>query len=108
MPSRIPQNVDFSQFTDIDPEGTLERTTYPAKYLSLVTGCYVLGRTLLEQATLEGYRSNQLSRGQVAEMLGLDWAETEEFLAKHHCDRHYDIRDLEEDRRNLDQILGPA
>ncbi len=47
MPSRIPQNVDFSQFTDIDPEGTLERTTYPAKYLSLVTGCYVLGRTLL-------------------------------------------------------------
>lgn len=67
-----------------------------------------IARRVLEQATLEGYRSNQLSRGQVAEMLGLDWAETEEFLAKHHCDRHYDIRDLEEDRRNLDQILGPA
>ena len=37
-----------------------------------------------------------------------NYTETEEFLAKHHCDRHYDIRDLEEDRRNLDQILGPA
>lgn len=61
-----------------------------------------------EQATLEGYRSNQLSRGQVAEMLGLDWAGTEEFLASHHCDRHYDIHDLVEDRRNLDRILGPA
>jgi len=67
-----------------------------------------IARRILEQATIEGYRSNQLSRGQVAQMLGLDWAQTEEFLAQHHCDRHYDIRDLEEDRRNLDQILGPA
>jgi predicted HTH domain antitoxin len=67
-----------------------------------------IGRWLLEQAALEGYRSNQLSRGQVAQMLGMDWAETEEFLAKHHCDRHYDIKDLEEDRKNLDTILGPA
>ena len=67
-----------------------------------------IARRVLEQATIEGYRSNQLSRGQVAEMLGLDWAETEEFLAKLHCDRQYDIGDLEEDRRNLDQILGPA
>ncbi|MGD0262033.1 MAG: UPF0175 family protein [Verrucomicrobiota bacterium] len=67
-----------------------------------------IARRILEQAALEGYRSNQLSRGQVAEMLSLNWAGAEEFLASHHCDRHYDIRDLEEDRRNLDQILGPA
>jgi predicted HTH domain antitoxin len=67
-----------------------------------------IARRILEQAALEGYRSNQLSRGQVAEMLGLDWAETAEFLAKHRCDRRYDIRDLEEDRHNLDRILGPA
>ena len=67
-----------------------------------------IARRLLEQAALEGYRSNQLSRGQVAQMFGMDWAETEEFLARHHCDRHYDIKDLEEDRQNLDSILGPA
>jgi hypothetical protein len=67
-----------------------------------------IGRHLLEQAGAEGYRSNQLSRGQVAQMLGLDWAETEEFLAQHHCDRHYDLKDLAQDRLNLDRILGPA
>ena len=67
-----------------------------------------IGRRLLEQAAAEGYRSNQLSRGQVAQLLGLDWAETEEFLSKHHCDRHYDLTDLDKDRLNLDLILGPA
>jgi len=67
-----------------------------------------IARRLLEQATAEGYRSNQLSRGQVARTLGFDWAETEEFLADHHCDRHYDLEDLDKDRRNLDSILGPA
>lgn len=67
-----------------------------------------ISRRLLEQAAAEGYRSNQLSRGQVGQMLGLGWAETEEFLAAHHCDRHYDLEDLEKDRRNLDSILGPA
>jgi len=67
-----------------------------------------IARRLLEQAAAEGYRSNQLSRGQVAQMLGLDWAETEEFLANHHCDRHYALEDLDKDRRNLDSILGPA
>lgn len=67
-----------------------------------------VARHILEQAAVEGYRSRELSRGQVAQMLGLDWAETEEFLAQHQCDRHYDLDDLEEDRRNLDRIFGPT
>lgn len=67
-----------------------------------------VARHILEQAAVEAYRSRELSRGQVAQMLGLDWAETEEFLAQHRCDRHYDLDDLEEDRRNLDRIFGPA
>ena len=67
-----------------------------------------IGRRLLEQAAAEGYRSNQLSRSQVGQMLGLDWAETEEFLANHHCDRHYGQEDLDQDRRNLDSILGSS
>lgn len=66
-----------------------------------------IARRLLEQAAAEGYRSNQLSRGQVGQMLGLDWTETEEFLAVHNCDRHYDAADLEKDRQNLDRLLGP-
>jgi len=67
-----------------------------------------IARHLLEQAAVEGYRRREISRGQVAQMLCLDWAETEEFLAQHHCDRHYDLEDLEADRQNLDKILGPA
>ena len=67
-----------------------------------------IARRLLEQAAVEGYRMRQLSRGQVAQMLRMDWAEAEEFLAQHHCDRHYDVEDLEADRQNLDKIFGPA
>jgi predicted HTH domain antitoxin len=66
-----------------------------------------IARRLLEQAAVEAYRTRQISRGQVAQMLRMDWAETEEFLAQHHCDRHYDLEDLEADRQNLDNILGP-
>jgi predicted HTH domain antitoxin len=67
-----------------------------------------IARRLLEQAAVEGYRTRQISRGQVAQMLRMDWAETEEFLAQHHCDRHYDLDDLEADRHNLDKIFGPV
>jgi predicted HTH domain antitoxin len=67
-----------------------------------------MARQLLEQAAVEGYRSNMLSRGNVSKMLGLDWSETEEFLAQHHCERHYDLQDLEEDRHTLDELFGPA
>jgi predicted HTH domain antitoxin len=66
-----------------------------------------IGRHLLEQAAVEGYRSGELSRGQVAQMLHLDWEDTEEFLARHQCNRHYDTEDLEQDRKSIGQIFGP-
>jgi predicted HTH domain antitoxin len=65
-------------------------------------------RRIIEHAAVEGYRSRHLSRGQVRQLLGLDWEATEEFLAQHKCDRHCDLEDLDEDRRNLDEILGPS
>lgn len=55
----------------------------------------------MESAAVEGYRSRRLSRGQVREMLGLSWHETEELLAKHDCARHYTLEDLEADRQTL-------
>lgn len=67
-----------------------------------------IARRLLEQAAVEGYRSAQLSHAQVSQMLGFSWAETEEFLARHNCPRHYDVEELERDRRNLDRMLGPS
>ena len=67
-----------------------------------------IGRHLLEQAAIEGYRSGELARGQVAQMLHLDWEDTEAFLARHQCDRHYDLEDLEQDRKSICRIFGPA
>jgi predicted HTH domain antitoxin len=58
-------------------------------------------RQALESIAVEGYRSKRLSRGQVRQMLGLGWAETEEFLAVRKCDRHYTMEDLENDRQTL-------
>lgn len=60
-----------------------------------------VARQLLEAAAAEGYRSGRLSRGQVRDLLGLGWSETEKFLAGHDCVRHYTLEDLEEDRRTL-------
>lgn len=67
-----------------------------------------IGRHLLEQAAAEGYRSGELSRGQVAQMLHLDWEDTEEFLATYQCNRHYDLEDPEGDRKSVSSIFGPA
>jgi hypothetical protein len=61
-------------------------------------------RQLLESAAAEGYRAHRLSRGQVREMLELDWQGTEDFLASHDCVRHYSLADLEDDRRTLSQL----
>jgi predicted HTH domain antitoxin len=65
-----------------------------------------VGRQLLEQAAIEGYRSQRISRGQVREMLGLSWYGTEEFLAKHGCVRPYTSQDLEEDWQNNQKLLA--
>lgn len=59
---------------------------------------------LLESVAADGYRNQRLSRGQVRQMLGLNWHETEEFLARQGCVRHYTVEDLEDDRRTLNDL----
>ena len=66
-----------------------------------------VGREFLEAAAAEGYRSGRLSHGQVRQLLNLSWHETEAFLKKHNCLLHYGIEDLEQDRKNLEKLLGP-
>lgn len=112
-PARLKRNLHGMQVADAKPEQTAPSVTVTVRIPAEVAphfGCNpeAIGRRLLEQAAIEGYRSNQLSRSQVAQLLWQDWAETEEFLAQHHCDRHYDLQDLEADRRTLDNLLGPA
>ena len=62
-------------------------------------------RRILEATALEGYRDGRLSRGQVSEMLGLGFSDTEAFLKRHHALLHYSLADQEADRATLDRIL---
>ncbi|MCI0424051.1 MAG: UPF0175 family protein [Acidobacteria bacterium] len=57
-----------------------------------------ISRELLEAFAIEGYRTERLSRGQVSEILGLNFWETEEFLKKRNALLHYDLNDLTQDR----------
>ena len=50
---------------------------------------------------LEGYREGRLSRGQVSEMLGLGFHETEVFLAEHHAEQQPTWLELEEGTSQL-------
>ena len=63
-------------------------------------------RRVLENATIEEYRSSQLSQRQVGEVLGLDYWQTERFLREHKVPLNYSLADLETDRATLDEMLG--
>jgi predicted HTH domain antitoxin len=63
-------------------------------------------RRVLEIFALDGYRSGELSQGQVGELLGMSFHETEQFLQTHHAppglgpDEH--LRGL----KNLERAMG--
>ncbi|MDB6119565.1 MAG: UPF0175-containing protein [Verrucomicrobiaceae bacterium] len=63
-------------------------------------------RRALEMLALEGYRAGELSRGQVSEMLEMEFNETEKFLADHGAGMHYTVEDFEQDAKNLRQFLA--
>ena len=63
-------------------------------------------RRALEIFALEGYRSGELSRGQVGELLGLGFSESEQFLKDHHAHLGMTIEEFREDSTNLERILG--
>jgi predicted HTH domain antitoxin len=62
-------------------------------------------RRVLEAIALEGYRSEALSAGQVAELLDLSLHETETFLKERGAYLHYSIDDLEQDRLTHERLF---
>jgi predicted HTH domain antitoxin len=58
-------------------------------------------RRAMEMVALEGYRSGELSRGQIGEMLGIGYFETEQFLADHRAMIKYTVEELEQGSENL-------
>jgi hypothetical protein len=67
-----------------------------------------VGRKLLEEHALSGYRTNAFTHFQVQQLLGFQsWAETENFLRSRGAPINYTLEDLEQDRATLDRLLGP-
>jgi hypothetical protein len=67
-----------------------------------------VGRHVLEDAAMEGYRAGRLSQRQVGAMLGLDYWQTEAFLQGRGVPVNYSAADLEADNVTLDRILAQA
>ena len=65
-----------------------------------------LSKAAKESLAIESYRTEKLSVGGVAEMLGISVLEAEEFLKKHHVEIPYTIEDLKADRDSLKRTLS--
>jgi predicted HTH domain antitoxin len=59
-----------------------------------------------EALAMDDYLSGRMSRGQVAEVLGMSFYEAEQWFVRRGIHRDYSIEDLEEDRKTLDRILS--
>jgi predicted HTH domain antitoxin len=62
-------------------------------------------RRISEDAAIEEYRAGQLSQRQIGELLGLDYWQTERFLADRKVTLNYTLGDLQVDRATLAEIL---
>lgn len=66
-----------------------------------------LDQAAKEALAIELYRTEKLSIGQVAELLGLTVYEAEGFMKDHGVPAPYSVADLEKDRATLKQLLQP-
>ena len=65
-----------------------------------------LARAAREALALEGYRTERLSLGQVAELLGVSTIEADQFLKERQVPLLYTVDDLERDREALKSALA--
>ena len=65
-----------------------------------------VGRHVMEDAAIEGYRAGRLSQRQVGAMLGLDYWQTETFLSERAVPLNYSAADLAGDKATLEKILA--
>ena len=63
-------------------------------------------RRALEMIALEGCRAGDLSRGQVSELLGQSFYETEAFLKEHGCGTGLTIEEYNRDTAALKKLLA--
>ena len=65
-----------------------------------------VGRHVMEDAAIEGYRAGRLTQRQVGAMLGLDYWQTETFLNERAVSLNYSVADLAADNATLEKILA--
>ena len=65
-----------------------------------------LARKVREALAAEGYRSGALTRGQVAESLGMTFYEAEAWFVRKGLHRNYDLADLDSDKATLDRLFA--
>ncbi|HTB85862.1 MAG TPA: UPF0175 family protein [Candidatus Sulfotelmatobacter sp.] len=65
-----------------------------------------VGRHVMEDAAVEGYRAGRLTHRQVGAMLGLDYWQTETFLNERAVKLNYSSADLAADNATLEKILA--
>lgn len=63
-------------------------------------------RALIEGLAVDGYRSGRLSRGQVAEMLGLSFHQAEKWFVEKKLPRNYGMQEFEQDLQTIDELFG--
>jgi predicted HTH domain antitoxin len=66
-----------------------------------------LDQVAKEALAIEAYRSEKLSIGQVAELLGLTVYEAEGFMKRRGVPAPFTLADFEHDRATLKQLLSP-
>ena len=65
-----------------------------------------VGRHVMEDAAVEGYRAGRLTQRQVGAMLALDYWQTEAFLTERAVPLNYSVADLAADNATLEKILA--
>lgn len=63
-----------------------------------------VGRHVMEDAAIEGYRAGRLTQRQVGAMLGLDYWQAETFLKERAVPLNYSAADLAADHATLEKI----
>ncbi len=65
-----------------------------------------ISRRMLESFAIEGYRREELSLGQVADLLELTIDEANGLLKEHNIPSNYTMEDWEMDKASLDILFG--
>ncbi len=79
--------------------------TIPDKLVENLTERQNLPRRMLEAFAIEGYRSERLSLGQVAELLDFSIDEANEFLKQNRVPLNYDFEDMKQDEKAIEMFL---